>query len=81
MTWAVHARAWMMKGDPRYLLSEISDSHTFFETKRQAMPEICDRIYQVKRYDLVGAVANCTTVYDEEGKESEKFDNVLSAKG
>ena len=29
----------------------------------------------------VGAVANCTTVYDEEGKESEKFDNVLSAKG
>ena len=29
----------------------------------------------------VGAAANCTTVYDEEGKESEKFDNVLSAKG
>ena len=29
----------------------------------------------------VGAVANCTTVYDEEGKESEKFDNVLFRKG
>ncbi len=69
-----------MKGDPRYLLSEISDSHTFFETKAGYARDMVTGFIKLNGM-TVGAVANCTTVYDEEGKESEKFDNVLSAKG
>lgn len=69
-----------MKGDPRYLLTEISDGHVFFETKTGYAKDMVTGFIKLNGM-TVGAVANCTEVYDEEGKKAEEFDNVLSAKG
>lgn len=69
-----------MKGDPRYLLTEISDGHVFFETKAGYAKDMVTGFIKLNGM-TVGAVANCTEVYDEEGKKAEEFDNVLSAKG
>lgn len=69
-----------MKGDPRYLLTELSDGHVFFETKAGYAKDMVTGFIKMNGM-TVGAVANCTEVYDEEGKKAEEFDNVLSAKG
>ena len=69
-----------MKGDAAYLLSEISDSHVFFETKSEYAKDMVTGFIKLNGM-TVGAVANRTVVYDEEGKEAEKFDAVLSARG
>lgn len=69
-----------MKGDPRYLLSEISDSHVFFETKAGYAKDMVTGFIQLNGM-TVGAVANCSEVYDEEGNKTETFDKVLSARG
>lgn len=69
-----------MKGDPRYLLGEISDGHAFFETKAGYAPNMVTGFIKLNGM-TVGAVANCTEKYDKEGKVSEKYDAVLSAKG
>ncbi len=69
-----------MKGDPRYLLSEISDGHIFFETKADYAKDMVTGFVKLNGM-TVGAVANCTEVYDEEGKKAESFEAVLSAKG
>ena len=58
-----------MKGDPRYLLSEISDGHVFFETKKNYAKDMVTGFIQLNGM-TVGAVANCSEVYDEEGKKS-----------
>ena len=70
----------VMKGDARYLLSQISDSNVFFETKANYAKDMVTGFIKLNGM-TVGAVANCTVIYDEEGKETEKFDAVLSAKG
>lgn len=69
-----------MKGDPRYLLSEISDGHVFFETKTSYAKDMVTGFIKMNGM-TVGAVANCTEVYDEEGNKTEEFENVLSPKG
>jgi len=69
-----------MRGDARYLLSEISDSNVFFETKANYAKDMVTGFIKLNGM-TVGAVANCTVIHDEEGKEVEKFDAVLSAKG
>lgn len=69
-----------MKGDPHYVLSEISDEHIFFETKRDYAKNMVTGFIQLNGM-TVGAVANCTELYDEEGKKVEEFDAVLTAKG
>lgn len=69
-----------MKGDPRYLLSEISDGHVFFETKRDYSKNMVTGFIKLNGM-TVGAVANCTEVYDAEGKKTEEFDAVLTARG
>ena len=61
-----------MKGDPRYLLSEISDGHVFFETKKNYAKDMVTGFIQLNGM-TVGAVANCSEVYDEEGKKAEEF--------
>lgn len=67
-------------GDTALFLSQISDNGTFFETKRGFAKDMVTGFIKLNGA-TVGAVANRTTVYDEEGKEAEKFDAVLSADG
>ena len=69
-----------MKGDPRYVLSEIADDHIFFETKKDHAMDMVTGFIRLNG-TTIGAVANCTEVYDEEGKKDKEFANVLSAKG
>lgn len=69
-----------MKGDPRYLLAEISDGHAFFETKAGYAKDMVTGFIKLNGM-TVGAVANCSEVYDEEGKKAEEFETVLSARG
>lgn len=70
----------VMVGDPRYLLSELSDEHIFFETKAGYARDMVTGFIRLNGM-TVGAVANCCEVYDEEGKKAEEFDRVLSANG
>ena len=67
-------------GDTALFLSQISDNGTFFETKRGFAKDMVTGFIKLNGA-TVGAVANRTAVYDEEGKEVEKFDAVLSADG
>lgn len=69
-----------MKEDPRYLLEEISDSHLFFETKAGYAREMVTGFVKLNGM-TVGAVANCSKVYDGDGKVAEEFDATLTAKG
>lgn len=69
-----------MKGDPRYVLSEISDNHVFIEAKADYAKEMVTGLIKLDGM-TVGAVANCTEIYDEQGKKTETFDAVLSARG
>lgn len=69
-----------MKGDPRYVLSEISDNHIFVEAKADYAKEMTAGFIKLSGM-TVGAVANCTEVYDAEGKKAEEFDAALSARG
>lgn len=69
-----------MKGDPRYLLSEISDSRIFFETKPAYAKNMVTGFIRLNGM-TVGAVANCREVYDMEGKKTEEFGPALTANG
>lgn len=69
-----------MKGDPRYVLGEISDGHTFFETKAGYARDMVTGFIKLNGM-TVGAVANCCEVYDADGNKEETFDRVLSARG
>lgn len=69
-----------MKGDPRFVLSEISDNHNFLETKRDYAKSMVTGFIQLNGL-TVGAVANCTEEYDEEGKKVAEHDAALCAKG
>jgi acetyl-CoA carboxylase carboxyltransferase component len=69
-----------MKGDPRYVLSEISDSHVFFETKAAYAKNMVTGFIKLNGV-TVGCVANRTEVYNEEGEVAEKFEPVLTVRG
>ena len=69
-----------MKGDPRYVLSELADDHVFFETKKDYAKDMVTGFIRLNG-TTIGAVANCTEVYDEEGRKTEDFENVLTARG
>ena len=69
-----------MKADPRFLLSELSDDHVFFETKKDFAKNMVTGFVKLNGM-TVGAVANCSTVYDAEGKKAEAFALSLTAKG
>lgn len=69
-----------MKEDPRYVLAEISDGNQFFETKAGYAANMVTGFIKLNGM-TVGAVANCSKVYDEEGKEKESFDLSLTARG
>lgn len=69
-----------MKGDARYILSELSDNHVFFETKRDYGKNMVTGFIQLNGL-TVGAVANCSQRYDSEGNLAESYDTVLTARG
>ena len=69
-----------MKGDPRLVLSTISDNGVFFETKQAYAKNMVTGFIKLNGM-TVGAVANCCEIYDEEGNKVEDMDAVLTAKG
>ena len=69
-----------MKGDPRYLLGEISDEHVFFEVKPDYAKNMVTGLIKLNGM-TVGAVANCSEIYDAEGNKTEDLGMALSAKG
>ncbi|MBQ3790875.1 MAG: carboxyl transferase [Lachnospiraceae bacterium] len=66
--------------DPALFFTMISDSGEFFEVKRDyARCMVCGFIRL--NGATVGAIGNRTVLFDENGKEKEKFDGVICAKG
>ncbi len=67
-------------GDTSIALSQLSDNGIFFETKRNHAKDMVTGFIKLNGA-TVGAVANRTEVYGEDGKVSDKFEAVLSAEG
>ncbi len=66
--------------DPAIALSMISDSNIFFETKAMYAPDMVTGFIKLNG-NTVGAVANRTVLYDEEGNKKAEFGAELSARG
>ncbi len=69
-----------MKGDAGLLLSNISDDYVFIETKKDYAREMVTGFIKLNGC-TVGAVANRTEIYDEEGKAVDTFAPALTARG
>ncbi len=69
-----------MKGDPHYLLAEISDDSIFFETKAAYAGDMVTGFIKLNGM-TVGAVANCCEVYDAQGEKTKEYKRVLTARG
>ncbi len=67
-------------GDTAIALSQIADNGIVFEVKRDYAKDMVTGFIKLDGI-TVGAVANRSEVYDEEGKVAEKYDAVLSAAG
>ena len=67
-------------GDPALALPMISDPHIFFETKADYAKDMVTGFIRLNGM-TVGAVANRTVLYDEEGNRAEEFHAELSARG
>ena len=69
-----------MNGDIHYVATEVSDDHLFFETKKDYAKNMVTGFIKLNG-TTVGVVGNNTVNHDAQGKETESFDAVLSAKG
>ena len=58
----------------------ISDDNFFFEVKKDYAKDMVTGFIRLNG-NTIGAIANRTALYDEEGKEAETFDGTLSAEG
>ena len=67
-------------GDTAIALSQIADNNVFVEVKENHAKDMVTGFLKLDGV-TVGAVANRTEVYDADGKVTDKFDAVLSAKG
>ena len=67
-------------GDTSIALSQIADNGIVFEVKREYAKDMVTGFIKLNGV-TVGAVANRTKVYGEDGTVTEKFDAVLSAAG
>ena len=67
-------------GDTSIALSQIADNGLVFEVKREYAKDMVTGFIKLNGV-TVGAVANRTEVYGEDGTVTEKFDAVLSAAG
>ncbi len=68
------------KEDTRLLLANISDSNVFVETKKDFARNMVTGFIKLNGM-TVGAVANASAVFDENGEKSESFEAALSARG
>ncbi|MGN0404257.1 MAG: acyl-CoA carboxylase subunit beta [Bariatricus sp.] len=66
--------------DPSIVLSMLSDGGVFFETKKEYAKDMVTGFVRLNGM-TVGAVANRSKVYDDEGNVSAEFDGSLSARG
>ena len=64
--------------DPSVIARQISDNGVFFETKREYAKDMVTGFIRLNGA-TVGFVGNRTAVFDENGKEAEKFADKLSA--
>lgn len=67
-------------GDTSIALSRIADDGLFFETKKEYGKDVVTGFLRLNGA-TVGAVANRTEVYNEEGEKTEEFDGTISARG
>lgn len=67
-------------GDTSILLSNIGDDNVFIETKADYAKDMVTGFLKLNGI-TVGAVANRTEVYNDEGEKTEEFAAVLSPKG
>ena len=67
-------------GDTSILLSQIADNQVFVETSSAFAPDMVTGFLRLNG-QTVGAVANRSEVYGEDGEKKESFDAVLSADG
>ncbi|MCD7814997.1 MAG: carboxyl transferase [Lachnospiraceae bacterium] len=67
-------------GDTSILLSNIADNNLFVELKEAYAPDMVTGFLRLNG-TTVGAVANRTEVYGEDGEVKASFDNVISARG
>ena len=67
-------------GDTSIALSQIADTGAVFEVKREYAKDMVTAFIKLNGA-TVGAVANRTEVYGEDGTVTEKYDAVLSAAG
>lgn len=67
-------------GDPALALPMLSDGHVFFETRADYAKDMVTGFIRLNG-TTVGAVANRTVLYDEEGNRAEEFKPELSARG
>ena len=66
--------------DPAIVLSDVADDGLFFETKRECAPEMATGFIRLGG-TTVGAVANRSVSYDENGEEKASYETVLTASG
>ncbi len=66
--------------DASFVLSEISDNSFFFEVKKEYAKDMVTGFIRLNG-NTVGAVANRSVIYGENGEEVEKFDAAISAHG
>ena len=67
-------------GDTSIALATIADDNSFFEIKENYAKDMVTGFIKLNGV-TVGAVANRTVVYNEEGEKVEQFEEELSAKG
>ena len=67
-------------GDTSIALSQISDDNVFFEVKADYAKDMVAGFIKLNG-TTVGAVANRTEIYDENGEKTESFEPVLTARG
>ena len=67
-------------GDTALALANIADDNYFYETKRHYAKEMVTGFIKLNGV-TVGAVANRTEVYNEEGEVTDKFEPVLTVRG
>ena len=67
-------------GDTALALSRIADNGIFLETKDAYGKDVVTGFMRLNG-EPVGAVANRSEIYDEEGNKAEEFDGSLSARG
>lgn len=66
--------------DAAIVLAQISDEQIFFETKKEFAKDMVTGFIKLNGM-TVGAVANRSKIYNEEGEVETEFDGSLSAKG